>query len=200
MFIYVIYSQQRGVRNLHAGLMELCKGSVELFALFSSVASMLGSPGQANYCSANAFLDAFAVHRRAQGLVAVSVQWGPWAEVGMAARAGTTESSGYLRLDPAASLQAMAAILSQPTSLVGVARLNWASFLAAQPKVPCFLENFQHHKKLSGVKMGGGVPKELVLVMFIGPFLIFLAYSVWGGMGRSGTALDVLILYCCMLY
>lgn len=40
------------------------------------------------------------------GLPAVSVQWGPWAEVGMAARAGTTESGGYLRLDPAASLQA----------------------------------------------------------------------------------------------
>ena len=40
------------------------------------------------------------------GLPAVSVQWGPWAEVGMAARAGTTESGGYLRLDPTASLQA----------------------------------------------------------------------------------------------
>ena len=36
----------------------------------------------------------------------MSVQWGPWAEVGMAARAGTTESGGYLRLDPTASLQA----------------------------------------------------------------------------------------------
>jgi len=42
------------------------------------------------------------------GLPAVSVQWGPWAEVGMAARAGTTESGGYLRLDPTASLQAWA--------------------------------------------------------------------------------------------
>ena len=40
------------------------------------------------------------------GLPAVSVQWGPWAEVGMAARAGTTESGGYLRLDPTLSLQA----------------------------------------------------------------------------------------------
>ncbi|CAE7338437.1 pikAII, partial [Symbiodinium sp. KB8] len=60
---------------------------------------------------------------------------------------------------------AMGAILAASPSpgLVGVARINWSSFFAAQPKVPCFLENFQHHKKSTGVKMGsGGVPKDLV--------------------------------------
>ena len=46
----------------------------------------------------------------------------------------------------------MGAILAASPSpgLVGVARINWSSFLAAQPKVPCFLENFQHHKKSTG--------------------------------------------------
>ncbi|CAL1148755.1 unnamed protein product [Cladocopium goreaui] len=165
-FVPVLKPKIDGTLNLHNALKELGlegDNKVNMFALFSSVAAMLGSPGQANYCSANTFLDAFALHRRGQGLPAVSVQWGPWAEVGMAARAGTTESGGYLRLDPTASLQAMAAILSLPnTALVGVARLNWSAFLAAQPKVPCFLENFQHHKKSSGVKMSGGVPKDLV--------------------------------------
>ena len=53
---------------------------------------------------------------------------------------------------PGGPAQAMGAILAASPSpgLVGVARINWSSFFAAQPKVPCFLENFQHHKKSTG--------------------------------------------------
>jgi acyl transferase domain-containing protein/NADPH:quinone reductase-like Zn-dependent oxidoreductase/acyl carrier protein len=71
---------------------------LDLFVLFSSASARFGSLGQANYAAANAFLDALAEYRHARGQTALSVGWGAWAEVGMAARTSPANRARWQRL------------------------------------------------------------------------------------------------------
>ncbi|WSJ12356.1 SDR family NAD(P)-dependent oxidoreductase [Nocardia sp. NBC_01327] len=80
--------------NLH----ELTRHArLETFVLFSSVAGVFGTAGQGNYAAANAFLDALARQRRAEGLAGIALGWGAWAERGMAAELGTAERARTAR-------------------------------------------------------------------------------------------------------
>jgi acyl carrier protein len=94
----VLEPKALGGWNLHQLTLD---DPLEWFALFSSAAGVLGSPGQANYSAANACLDSLAHHRRHLGRPAVAIDWGPWAEVGMAAE--MDESGEGRRLRTAAS-------------------------------------------------------------------------------------------------
>ena len=80
----VMAPKVRGTWNLHLHTRAL---PLDFFICYSSAASLVGSPGQANYAAGNACMDAIAHHRRALGLPALSVNWGAWGEEGMAATA-----------------------------------------------------------------------------------------------------------------
>ncbi|MEV1004015.1 type I polyketide synthase [Nonomuraea sp. NPDC050202] len=103
-----------GSRHLH----ELTRRfPLDFFLLFSSAASVIGSPGQGNYSAANGFLDGLAWHRRAHGLPALSINWGQWADTGQVAKADKDlhlDERGFAGFTPAEGLAILDRLLGDP--------------------------------------------------------------------------------------
>jgi hypothetical protein len=98
--------------------------------MFSSAASILGSTAQASYAAGNAFLDALAHHRRRLGLCGLSVNWGSWAQAGMAGRlddraAQRLESFGLVPMQPEVALQALEVAMQSQVPLVVILNADW---------------------------------------------------------------------------
>jgi short-subunit dehydrogenase/acyl carrier protein len=104
---------------------------LDMFVLFSSVASVLGSPGQSNHSAANSVLDALARERQARGLPGLSINWGPWKDVGAAADRGITERLSSDGLDAMATSDGLAAferVLGRGNPQVAVVSIDWNRF------------------------------------------------------------------------
>ncbi|GGS66403.1 type I polyketide synthase [Streptomyces cinerochromogenes] len=104
------------------------------FVLFSSVAATWGLPGQGGYAPGNAFLDALAERRRAEGLPATSLAWGAWDGAGMAegtAVAREFARIGLGRIRPQEGLDALGRALADEDVCLTVARVDWDTFLPA---------------------------------------------------------------------
>nr|CUW01174.1 Type I polyketide synthase [Streptomyces caniferus] len=130
-FATVLRPKTEAAANLH----ELTRAhDLTAFVLFSSIAGTLGAAGQANYAAANAGLDALARHRRAHGLPATSVAWGPWAHDGMAAdptlRAKLSRA-GLPPMEPDTALVALHQALDHDETHLVIADIDWNTFPAS---------------------------------------------------------------------
>jgi acyl transferase domain-containing protein/surfactin synthase thioesterase subunit/acyl carrier protein len=161
-WLKVLEPKAAGAWNLHV----LTRGlPLDFFVLYSSVAGTVGSPGQSNYAAANTFLDALAGHRRAQGLPALSVAWGPIRDVGLAAAEAirghrlARQGMGWLSAEEGHGV--LARLWGGGESHVAVVPFDARRWVEAHPHVvasPFLSSLLQHAGEARG---GGGIREEL---------------------------------------
>lgn len=126
--IDVLHAKVMGGWNLHRLTADM---PLDFFVLFSSIASVWGSAGQAHYAAANHFLDLLAHYRRGRGLAATAVNWGPWSGSGMATAEARTWLSriGVSGMAAPQALAALEACLADGAIQRTVARVDWRRFV-----------------------------------------------------------------------
>ena len=133
----------RGTVNLDAATAAL---NLDFFVLFSSMASFLPSPGQASYAAANAFLDAFASDATGRGRRVIAVNWGPWADIGMASALSRLDglgvtSRGFASLGADQALAALSRVLSlSAPPQIAVMSFDWAGWHRGGEPIPLFAD------------------------------------------------------------
>ncbi|MFT4066421.1 SDR family NAD(P)-dependent oxidoreductase, partial [Paraburkholderia sp.] len=131
----VLEPKVAGAWNLHRATRRC---ALDFFVLYSSATTFLGNPGQGAYVAANSFLEALVAHRRAAGLPATFMAWGPIEDVGFLARNSTTREALQARIGGASitSDEAMTALeraLASGAAGEAVVRLDWAAIARGMP-------------------------------------------------------------------
>ncbi len=141
-FETVLWPKILGAWHLHRATIDR---DLDMFVLFSSVAGVLGNPGQANHAAANAFLDQLAAHRRSLGLAGQAIAWGAWSDIGEAEEqrermARRSASGGLEWITPQQGLKAFDRLVREDATAGVVLARDWVAFGAALESRPPFLE------------------------------------------------------------
>ncbi len=127
-----------GAWNLHGGSTT---APVPLTVYYASGAGIFGAAGQASYAAANTFLDGLAAHRAARGMTALAVDWGAWAQGGMAARLSPDMTARLVRRGnrPLPAEDALAALrhaLTMRQPQVAILDADWNAMARDLPAAP----------------------------------------------------------------
>ncbi len=130
-FSRVMAPKVAGAWNLHNLTQDI---ALDFFVCFSSSTALLGAAGQGNYAAANAFMDGLIQHRRNLGLPGLSINWGPWGEIGMAAALDSRDQArwsdlGIGNIAPTRGVEILEQLLTQNTAQMAVLPVNWSKFL-----------------------------------------------------------------------
>jgi acyl transferase domain-containing protein/acyl carrier protein len=126
----VLSAKVAGAWTLH----ELTENQpLDFFVLFSSASALFGAAGQGGYAAGNAFLDSLARWRRGRGQPALSINWGPWADVGMFAKSGeagirAVTERGFQPLTAERNFAALSTLLTTDLADAGVFAADWAAY------------------------------------------------------------------------
>ena len=153
-------------------LQQACATSaLDTCVMFSSIAALVGGGGQTNYAAANYTLDSLGACRRKRGQAAASIQWGPWADVGMAASESINarlQSMGIGLITFADALSAFVGGLTpRGNAVYSLYMLKWSKFLGGLPEVPPLLTAFAKYKKTAGAAVAASTEKKAVSMDFI---------------------------------
>jgi acyl transferase domain-containing protein/acyl carrier protein len=134
-----------GAWNLHTLTADQ---SLDFFILFSSAAAILGTPGQINYAAGNAFLDALSRFRRVQNLPALSIDWGPWSEIGLASaqenRGQRLALEGLMSITPIQGLEVMDHTTARQIVQVAVMSFSAERWCVSHPTSSAFMTDLLH--------------------------------------------------------
>jgi acyl carrier protein len=159
-----------GAINLHRATRDL---DLEFFVSFSSMASAMGNPGQANYSAANAVLDRLAWLRASEGKAGQTINWGPWAEIGMSAAADGQRIFGFGvgTITPTNGIAALEQVMGTSRPQVLVLRMDWQRFVSMVPGASAdpFLERMRSGLSATAPDGGGREPGVALVNLLAAP-------------------------------
>ena len=164
-FEKVFAAKGKGAWFLH----ELTQSiSLDYFVLFSSIASSQGSPAQSNYATANSLLDGLAQYRYQLGLPALSINWGPWRDVGMAKElVASHERQGLRPLNTKQALDAFSYALKQNLHHISIMSINWKRLSEQLALIPSWLTALTEKKQVSALikRLTESAPEQREIIL-----------------------------------